>query len=699
MPRRDRHFNWHQLLADQSAPRAPANPRRRMLAVVGIFAVALAVVLGKIVHLQAVDGEAYRAEAARPLLRESPLPAGRGRILSRGGVVLARDKPVVSLALHYRHLRPGSNSSRELHVGLAKLCGMSSEQWDARRRRIQSRVEHVADSVNRRRARQHRLATTASAQPQNASGSAWSLVEALFAPPEDLPPPRITVVEQLDFHVMAGDVAQRVVAEIEGHPELYPGVKVVEQTRRDYPSGKLAAHVLGYLGVIDAEQLDGANGGDYLPEQFVGQVGLERQYESVLRGRHGVSVKQLDRRGRVLSILTPRQPTAGRDLITTLDEQLQRTAETLLDAALLRRDKTAGVEGGGAVVVMDVHTGALLAAASAPRFDPNVIARGDERQIDRMFSDRRRPMFDRVVQMALPPGSVFKTLSAVALLQSGTIEADQVFRCRGYLHEPDRFRCLLYRRRGVGHNEVSLSDALARSCNVYFFHFAGQMGSTPLVEWALKFGFHRPTGVDVPNEASGRLPSPGNIERLEGHRWRVGDTRMLAIGQSSLTVTPLQVVRMMAAGANGGYLVTPHLAAAAHDDNDEATTTGSRRKIPGLRSEVLASVRDGLERVVSDPSGTAHATVHLASTSVAGKTGTAEAHPDRPDHAWFAGYAPADRPRIAFVVVLEHAGSGAASAGPVAKRLVRRMEQLSYFAPLPASKKKATVAGKVRNPK
>jgi penicillin-binding protein 2 len=669
-----------------------------MLAVVGIFVVSLAVVLGKIVHLQAVHGEAYRAEAARPLLRESPLPAGRGRILSRGGVVLAHDKPVVSLVLHYGQLRPGS-ADQSLHIRLAKLCGMSSEQWDARRRRIQARVEHVADSVNRRRARQHRLVAMASEQERNASGGARVFVEALFAPPEDLPPPRVTVVEQLDFHVMASDVSSDVVAQIESHPAAYPGVKIIEQTRRDYPSGSLAAHLLGHLGAIDAEQLDhakkGAKKGAYLPEQLVGRAGLERQYEALLRGRHGVSAKHLDRRGRVLQALTSRQPIVGGDLVTTLDVRLQKTAETLLDAALRRREKTTGNDSaGGAVVVMDVQTGALLAAASAPRFDPNVIARGDEQQIDRMFTDRRRPMFDRTTQMALPPGSVFKTLSAVALLQSETVAADQTFRCRGYLHEPDRFRCLLHRHRGVGHNDVALSDALARSCNVYFFHFASQMGSTPLVEWALKFGYHRPTGVDLPGEASGQLPSPVNIERLERHRWRVADTRMLAIGQSSLTVTPLQVARMMAAVANGGYLVTPHLAAV----DDGATSAWVRRKIADLRPEVLARVREGLDRVVSDPSGTAHATVHLASTSIAGKTGTAEAHPDRADHAWFAGYAPADHPRVAFVVVLEHAGSGAAAAGPVAKRLVSRLQQLGYLDPSPTAEEKATVAGKIRNP-
>ena len=161
--------------------------------------------------------------------------------------------------------------------------------------------------------------------------------------------------------------------------------------------------------------------------------------------------------------------------------------------------------------------------------------------------------------MALPPGSAFKVVTAVALLESASVDPEKAFFCQGYLHQPDRQRCEIYVRQGVGHGDVTLADALGVSCNVYFFHFAGLMGPRPLVAWAERFGFGRPTGVDLPGEAVGTLPSPENIRQLEGHAWRTADTQSMAIGQGSLTATPLQMVRMMAAVANGGRLVTPHV--------------------------------------------------------------------------------------------------------------------------------------------
>ena len=375
----------------------------------------------------------------------------------------------------------------------------------------------------------------------------------------------------------------------------------------------------------------------------------------------------------------------------TLDPQLQRAAETLLDSALQRRAirPEPAEPAGGAIVVMDVRSGAIRAAASAPRFDPNLFVRGQAAELDALFAERSHPLFDRVSKMAIPPGSVFKTLSAVALLEASAIDPDEPFFCRGYLNQPDRQRCAIYRRHGVGHGEVTLGDALAQSCNVYFFHHCGELGPGPLIDWAAKFGFGRPTGIDLPGEAAGGVPGPESIRQLEGHAWRPGDTQSLAIGQGSLTATPLQVVRMMAAVASGGKLVAPHLVSRlglpelAEDEsageNNDPIRIPPPRPIPGLRPETLAIIRRGLERVVSDPEGTAHGAVYLETLAVAGKTGTAETGAGRADHAWFAGYAPAEQPKLAFVVALEHSGNAATAAGPVAKRLVLRMEQLGML--------------------
>jgi penicillin-binding protein 2 len=332
---------------------------------------------------------------------------------------------------------------------------------------------------------------------------------------------------------------------------------------------------------------------------------------------------------------------------------------------------------GGAIVAMDVRGGAIRAAASAPAFDPNVFAGGDSKKIEALLTDKSHPLLNRVCNMALPPGSTFKTVTAAALLASATIGPEEKFFCRGYLHQPDRQRCEIYIRQNVGHGEVTLADALCRSCNVFFFHFAGQMGPKPLVDWAERFGFGRPTGIDLPGEASGSLPSPENIGRLEGHAWHTVDTQSMAVGQGSLTATPLQVLCMMAIVANGGRLVQPHVVEA---ENSPLSTLHSPLSRPlSLSSNTLSTIREGLQRVVADSQGTAHGTVYLESIAIAGKTGTAETGDDHAGHAWFAGYVPAEHPTMAFVIVLEHAGDAATTAGPLAKRLVLRMEQLGML--------------------
>ena len=343
---------------------------------------------------------------------------------------------------------------------------------------------------------------------------------------------------------------------------------------------------------------------------------------------------------------------------------------------------------------MDARTGGLLATASAPRFDPNDFSGGRSARVDIMLNDPWRPMFDRVANMAIAPGSVFKTVAAAALLEEGVVEADEPFNCQGYLKSPQRLRCAIYRRRGVGHGSVALVDALAQSCNVYFFHHVAGLDPNRLADWAARFGFGKKTGVDLPDESVGCVPRPETIEAIAARgSWHLGDTRMLAIGQGSLTTTPLQVARFTAALANGGRLVTPHLLL-CNTPNDEPGATAGRsssaentagqsvsnpHKIDGLSPQTLETIRLGLRRAVADEKGTAHATLTGTDAAIACKTGTAETGGGRWDHAWVAGYAPADNPRYVFVVVIQHAGNAAEAACPVANRLILRMEQLGLL--------------------
>jgi penicillin-binding protein 2 len=343
------------------------------------------------------------------------------------------------------------------------------------------------------------------------------------------------------------------------------------------------------------------------------------------------------------------------------------------------------------VVVLDVHSGAVLAAAAAPRFDLNIMLRGASAEVDNLLHGAGHPLLDRTAQMALPPGSVFKVLTAIALLDSAELQfafdPQARFDCRGYLRRPDAQRCMIYRHYGIGHGPVGLREALAQSCNVYFQHHAVTLGPAALLRWGRRLGFGFRTHCDWVADAGGILPAPTALPG-SSRQWTRANTEAIAIGQDRLTATPLQVARLMAAVANGGKLVTPHVVAdlglTSEREVDGAAATPDLpehrpQSIPGWKNETLAELRAGLEAVVANPDGTGYNTIRVSSVSIAGKTGTAETGGNLPDHAWFAGFAPADAPRIAVVVALEHGGSGAEAAGPIARQVVEHLAEQGFF--------------------
>jgi penicillin-binding protein 2 len=307
---------------------------------------------------------------------------------------------------------------------------------------------------------------------------------------------------------------------------------------------------------------------------------------------------------------------------------------------------------------------------------------GTEAQWQAVNSDTRRPFVSRFTGMALPPGSTFKIVTAIAGLQTGVVASRGPFTCQGFLNNPDEHRCLIFRLHGTGHGTVNLRTAMAQSCNVYFFDAARRMGIDSLTQWTEQLEFGKRTGIDLPFEKSGTVPSAGGSSTAstsEAARRRFErDALGLAIGQSRLTVTPVQMARLLAFVANGGWLVTPHVVsdegtARQASEIDDSPFQQTRHRISGVTKETLAAVREGLMAAVEEPIGTGFKTVRLPGVKIAGKTGTAETAPGKPDHAWFTGYAPAENPRYVFVVALEHGGSGSKAAGPIVRELVRSL--------------------------
>jgi len=736
MPRPDRHFDWQRLAPRGAEAPVIAEPRFRLRLVYGAFVVLLLLVLVRAAVLEATGGEAFRLSTDRTRTITEPVAALRGRLLSRDGAVLACDETIASLAVDYRYLEDPPNEAWlrslarrrlgraardkgqlsaetarlrvqivEMNRTLASLCDMTQSHWQSRCRNIQRQVETIAGNVNEQRQEQfvRRVATDNSTEsaPTGLASIVRRAVVELFTPPVELPPPRIAIREQQQAHVVARGLSLDVVAEIETRAREFSGVEIRREVRRSYPQGSLAGQVVGYVGA--PERIDSQTPAP----MSVGRSGAERTAQAWLHGIAGITRRELDSRGETIETRIEHPPQSGRDVVLSLDAPLQRRAEALLDdfqrqGATAAQDASPSVRprpaaAGGAVVVMDVHSGAVLAAATAPRFDPNVMLGAAPAEIDQLLHGTAHPLLDRTAQMALPPGSVFKTLTAIALLgphPSPLPEGEGIFRfdpqaqfdCQGYLHRPDAQRCMIYRHYGIGHGPIVLRDALAQSCNVYFQHHAAAMGPKPLLNWGARLGFGARTGCDWAAESAGKLPSPATLQGKIPN-WTRADTEAIAIGQGRLTATPLQVARLMAAVANGGKLVTPHVLAdlglagelASAADEARAMPEHRARHVPGWTGKHLAELRAGLEAVVADPDGTGYNTVRVPSVAIAGKTGTAETGGNLPDHAWFAGYAPADAPRIAVVVALEHGGSGAGAAGPIARQVVEHLAERGFF--------------------
>ncbi|HEX4146892.1 MAG TPA: penicillin-binding transpeptidase domain-containing protein [Pirellulales bacterium] len=706
MARPDQHFEWHELVAQQAARPGVAGTRSRLRWLISLVALAAAIVFARAVQLDWTDGAAFRAEAARPIERAKLVPASRGRILARDGSLLATDTRVLALAVHYRWFEEPVNPAwlarqararlsrgerrdktrlaaaeaavlaerAALQGRLARLCGLPLDDWQARGARVQQRVVALAEHVNQRRMERFlALGTDPVEQPDAPAtwlGQVGAALAEMLAPEAASAPAPVVLAEQEDFHPLLEDIPPEVAAEIAAHEADYPGTKVIEPVQRDYPAGTLAAHVVGQLGPATTEESTDAESGLRDPALRVGRTGIECNAEATLRGRPGLDVQRVDHRGHAMSLEHRRTPQAGEDVVLAIDPTLQRAAESLLDDAC-RPAGSAGAAEGGAAAVMDVETGELWVSASAPRFDPRVLATGDSARVGPLLAASNHPLFDRVAKMAIPPGSVFKTLTAVALLEEGVCRAEEPFFCQGFLETPDSLRCLLFRQQGIGHGDVTLADALARSCNVYFFHHAGALGIERLTAWGERFGFGQSAGIELPDEAAGSLPQALD-EASEAQRLAM--VRSLAIGQGTLRVTPLQIVRLTAALANGGRLLNPTLKKRGRD------SFIAGRPIPALHQGTLDAVRQGMCATVADVEGTAYASARLASVAIAGKTGTAQTA--GADHAWFAGFAPADSPRVAFVVVLEHGGA-ADRAARIARELVADMHRLGRLAQPP----------------
>lgn len=468
---------------------------------------------------------------------------------------------------------------------------------------------------------------------------------------------------------------------VESHRLDMPGVMIQVESQRNYPGGLIAAHVLGYVGEISGDQLEKPEFIDLHQGSIVGQYGIEKSYDRHMRGMAGQKNVEVDAVGHEKKAAVVEKPQAGNDLYLTIDVRLQKLAEDLLGGEQ------------GAIVALDPTNGDILAMASRPAFDPNILSRElTAKQWVEIVQDEGRPLNNRASQGQYPPGSTFKIPMAVAALETKTMSPSSTVHCTGGY----QFGKRLYRDWKVGgHGYVDLHEALVHSCDVYFYSIGQRMGIDVIAEVGKDFGLGRATGVELPSERAGIMPSPAWKQKVKHESWLPGETISAAIGQGFVTVTPLQMASMIGTVANDGVNYRPRLVQAVMD-----RVTGNLQELPAVprgkinaKPETFRIIKEALADVVMKGTATR---AKSSIVTIGGKTGTAQVAALRQgpeenipkkfrDHAWFVAFAPVDSPRIAVAVLGEHMGHGGAAAAPLAKEVIEAYMKLAAQSPVVTS--------------
>ena len=458
----------------------------------------------------------------------------------------------------------------------------------------------------------------------------------------------------------------------------FPGVTLEAVLHRDYPQGSLVSHVLGYVGRISESEEAMIDPAAYQGVRSIGKIGIEKQYEDLLLGRPGFAQVEIDAHGRTLRTISRNSATPGNTLNLTIDADLQRIAREALGNQR------------GAVVAIAPSSGEVLTMASSPSFDPNLFVDGiDQQTYDALRGLEDRPLLNRVLYGRYAPGSTIKPVIAQAILDAGISPRESVY-CPGWYTLPDstrRYRCW----KKTGHGPVNLHGAVEQSCDVYFYEMGRRLGIEGMADVLTRFGLGAVTGVDLPKEPDGLVPTPQWKRATRNESWYPGEDLITVIGQGYLMVTPMQLARMTATLANRGIPVQPRLLLSKEDSLSGETIPSNVSSQPAkpATEASLDQVIQSMTAVMHSPRGTARASGRRSPYQIAGKTGTAQVIgiaqdeeydesviPEKfHDHALFIAFAPVDNPQIAIAVVVENGGSGAKVAAPIARKIMDRFFQ------------------------
>ena len=460
------------------------------------------------------------------------------------------------------------------------------------------------------------------------------------------------------------DITMEEVAKVEVNRVYLPGVSIQIEPKRNYPYGKMMAHMLGYVSEISDEEIKTKEFKSYSPGDFIGRYGLERAYESYHRGIDGEKRVEVDAMGREVRTLDIKDSIPGNSLYLNVDLEIQTTVEKAYE----------GKKGG--CIAVEPKTGAVTALVSRPAFDPNKFAGGISKEDWKaIITDKSHPLQNRVTQGRYPPGSTFKILTALKALNSGIINERTSFSCRGGFPFGNRvFKCW---KKG-GHGAVSVHRGIVESCDVFFYNVGLKLGIDRIHEIAEEIGLGRATGIDLPSEKNGLVPSSEWKKKTYGQPWYEGETLSVSIGQGAVWLTPVQLLQLSVFVANEGVTFKPQIVNRIVSPEGKIIKTFEpvMKTNVKIKKDVIKIIKDGMRGVVNEPSGTAYGSC-IQTINMSGKTGTAQSVGEKGknlgDHAWFIAYAPAEEPAVAISVLAEYGGHGSSAAAPIAKLIAENL--------------------------
>ncbi len=638
--------------------------RIRLILVRLAMLAAFGALVAQLWQLQIVRGQEFQQQADGQRFRIESVDAPRGVFYDRNHQLLVQNTPRFVVSVTASRLPAKEVDRRPILNRLSSLLGIPVAQQSS-----------------------PPVASTAGA-PSSATTDAPVDLESMVKEAEKRP---------FDAYPIASNIDRQVaLILLEELPQM-PGISVDIQPTRTYLDGPLFSQIIGYMWRMPAEQVNqylSLPNSDYTPNDMVGYAGLERTMESQLHGQRGRKHVEVDAYGREVATLAYEPPQPGHSLVLTIDRDLQaRTAEFLQQGMEAAKGKSA------VAIVMAPQTGEVLAMVSLPTYDNNLFAQGNSQAYAPLLTDPTQPMFNRAIAGQYPPGSIFKIIPASGGLQDKLINKDTTFYCGGTMQVNSmgtiwNFYCWI-RKLGVGHGNINVEQALAQSCDIFFYKLGGGyedfpgLGLDEIDRYAQMFGLGSPTGIELPGEAPGLVPT-SQWKRLNYEEsWTTGDTYNMSIGQGFVLTTPLQMLNAYCAVANGGTLYRPQIVREIVDADGNVVQPFQPKIIRKLdvSPDDLKIVQQGLRDAVA-PGGTAPL-ANLPEVPVAGKTGSAEfgpadAHGNRATHAWFVGYAPADKPEVAVIVFVEGGGEGSSTAAPIAANILR------YYFGLPVNEAPAT---------